>query len=198
MAALWITVNCWPNAIQYGCVMGSLRCPIFFWRVPRIPNMSSPAFWQSCLDSFQRSSRPSSSTPGSAVRLEDAERAACGLVAPSRFVLQWVKERYARPDCRDGGWNRRAGRSGWCLPLPMPLTDLTRLSRIPKAPDPAPAATRRGKQARPEPGVHLRLRLRLRQGESACARRRDAGRRAPGPPTTRCSSTAASASARRT
>ena len=57
--------------------------------------MSTPAFWQSCLESFQRELTPQQfNTWIRPLRLEHAEDS-LRLVAPNRFVLQWVKERYA-------------------------------------------------------------------------------------------------------
>ena len=57
--------------------------------------MSTPAFWQSCLESFQRElTQQQFNTWIRPLRLELAGEG-LRLIAPNRFVLQWVKERFA-------------------------------------------------------------------------------------------------------
>jgi len=57
--------------------------------------MSTPVFWQSCLDSFQRElTAQQFNTWIRPLRLEHAGEN-LRLIAPNRFVLQWVKERFA-------------------------------------------------------------------------------------------------------
>ena len=57
--------------------------------------MSPPPFWQACLDSFQRELTPQQfNTWIRPLRLEVAGDG-LKLIAPNRFVLQWVKERFA-------------------------------------------------------------------------------------------------------
>jgi chromosomal replication initiator protein len=57
--------------------------------------MSTPAFWPNCLDVFQRELSPQQYNTW--IRPLRLELAGDGLVliAPNRFVLQWVKERFA-------------------------------------------------------------------------------------------------------
>jgi len=62
-----------------------------------LPGMSSvPAFWLHCLESFRQDLTPQQFNtwirPLSIVRTPDGYR----LLAPNRFVLQWVKERFAQ------------------------------------------------------------------------------------------------------
>src|SRR6202521_3807803 len=75
---------------------GPARCPLFFpaW-LPSSLSMSTPAFWQSCLESFQRElTQQQFNTWIRPLRLELAGEGLC-LIAPNRFVLQWVKDRFA-------------------------------------------------------------------------------------------------------
>src|ERR1700692_4889757 len=58
-------------------------------------SMSTPAFWQSCLESFQRElTQQQFNTWICPLRLELAGEG-LRLIAPNRFVLQWVKDRFA-------------------------------------------------------------------------------------------------------
>ena len=57
------------------------------------------AFWSSCLQQLEQELPPQQfNTWIKALRLEDGEESDRGLklVAPNRFVLQWVRERYLR------------------------------------------------------------------------------------------------------
>src|SRR6266404_2895646 len=75
---------------------GPARCPLFFpaWLPGSYP-MSTPAFWQSCLESFQRElTQQQFNTWIRPLRLEHSGEGLV-LIAPNRFVLQWVKERFA-------------------------------------------------------------------------------------------------------
>ena len=57
--------------------------------------MSTPTFWPNCLDAFQRELSPQQyNTWIRPLRLEAAGDELV-LIAPNRFVLQWVKERFA-------------------------------------------------------------------------------------------------------
>jgi len=57
--------------------------------------MSTPSFWANCLDAFQRELTPQQfNTWIRPLRLEMAGDGLL-LIAPNRFVLQWVKERFA-------------------------------------------------------------------------------------------------------
>jgi len=57
--------------------------------------MSTPSFWANCLDAFQRELTPQQfNTWIRPLRLELAGDGLL-LIAPNRFVLQWVKERFA-------------------------------------------------------------------------------------------------------
>jgi chromosomal replication initiator protein len=140
-----------PSAIQWR-FDGFLAVPdLFFRRGPRIPNMSTPAFWQSCLESFQRElTSQQFNTWIRPLRLEQAD-GSLRLVAPNRFVLQWVKERYAgRIE------ELAAGTGGQPLRLVFAVADAAERPSAavsaPKAPEPAPAAARRGEQAALNPG----------------------------------------------
>ncbi len=58
--------------------------------------MSTPAFWQSCLESFQRElTAQQFNTWIRPLRFEHAGENSLRLIAPNRFVLQWVKDRFA-------------------------------------------------------------------------------------------------------
>src|SRR3977135_3099150 len=75
---------------------GPARCPLVFpaW-LPSGLFRSTPAFWQSCLESFQRElTQQQFNTWIRPLRLESAGEGLC-LIAPNRFVLQWVKDRFA-------------------------------------------------------------------------------------------------------
>ena len=55
--------------------------------------MPTPSFWANCLDAFRRELTPQQfNTWIRPVRLESSGDALL-LIAPNRFVLQWVKER---------------------------------------------------------------------------------------------------------
>ena len=57
--------------------------------------MSTASFWPSCLEAFQRELTPQQfNTWIRPLRLE-ASGEGLVLIAPNRFVLQWVKERFA-------------------------------------------------------------------------------------------------------
>jgi chromosomal replication initiator protein len=57
--------------------------------------MSTPSFWATCLDAFKRELTPQQfNTWIRPLRLESSGDALL-LIAPNRFVLQWVKERFA-------------------------------------------------------------------------------------------------------
>src|SRR5215467_6183432 len=57
--------------------------------------MSTPSFWANCLDAFKRELTPQQfNTWIRPLRLELAGDGLL-LIAPNRFVLQWVKERFA-------------------------------------------------------------------------------------------------------
>src|SRR5258705_12420969 len=113
--------------------------------------MSPPAFWQSCLESFQRELTPQQfNTWIRPLRLEQANDG-LRLVAPNRFVLQWVKERYAgRIEELAAGTGRQP------LRLIFAVADAAEPSNAvvsaPKAPASAPPAARRGEQAALNPG----------------------------------------------
>jgi chromosomal replication initiator protein len=117
--------------------------------------MSTPAFWQSCLESFQRELTPQQfNTWIRPLRFEQAEDG-LRLVAPNRFVLQWVKQRYAgRIE------EMAAGSGGKPLRLVFAVADAgerpgAAVATAPKAPGPAPASARRGEQASLNPGFNF-------------------------------------------
>ncbi|HZI83106.1 MAG TPA: DnaA N-terminal domain-containing protein, partial [Casimicrobiaceae bacterium] len=57
--------------------------------------MSNAPFWPSCLEAFQRELTPQQfNTWIRPLRLEASDDGLV-LIAPNRFVLQWVKERFA-------------------------------------------------------------------------------------------------------
>src|SRR6266704_217892 len=116
-------------------------------------SMSTPAFWQSCLESFQRELTPQQfNTWIRPLRLEVAGDG-LKLIAPNRFVLQWVKERVA-------GRIEELATVAVGRPLRLALvvadsaarTDLTPapVTMVNSAPAPHPA--RRGEQASLNPG----------------------------------------------
>ena len=113
--------------------------------------MSTPAFWQSCLESFQRElTQQQFNTWIRPLRLEHAGEG-LRLVAPNRFVLQWVKERFA---------GRIEELAAVAVGHPLRLAFVVAenadrqhpLAAAPAAPDPAPLAARRGEQASLNPG----------------------------------------------
>src|SRR4029078_12520110 len=74
-----------------------VRRPLFFGlAVPHaLSAMSTPVFWQACLESFQQElTHKQFKTRICPLRLEIAGDE-LRLIAPNRFVLQWVKERFA-------------------------------------------------------------------------------------------------------
>jgi chromosomal replication initiator protein len=72
-----------------------IRCSFHRAFFRYFPLMSTPAFWQSCLESFQRElTEQQFNTWIRPLRLELAGDG-LRLIAPNRFVLQWVKERFA-------------------------------------------------------------------------------------------------------
>jgi len=114
--------------------------------------MSTPVFWQSCLDTFQRELPAQQfNTWIRPLRLEFAGDG-LRLIAPNRFVLQWVKERFAgRIEELAGVASGRPQRLAFVVaegperaPSAAPLAV--------KAPDAVPAAARRGEQASLNPG----------------------------------------------
>ena len=113
--------------------------------------MSTPPFWQSCLESFQRELTPQQfNTWIRPLRLEFAGDG-LKLVAPNRFVLQWVKERFA-------GRIEELTAVAIGRPLRLAFVVGETLERPatpqpgPGAPGPAPAVARRGEQASLNPG----------------------------------------------
>jgi len=109
--------------------------------------MSTPAFWQSCLDSFQRElTAQQFNTWIRPLRLEFAGDG-LRLIAPNRFVLQWVKERFAgRIEELAGVASGRPQRLAFAVAEAAdraapsaPVAD--------KAPVATPPAARRGEQA---------------------------------------------------
>jgi len=110
--------------------------------------MSTPAFWQSCLESFQRElTQQQFNTWIRPLRLEWAGEG-LRLIAPNRFVLQWVKERFA-------GRIEELAAVAVGRPLRLALVVADAVDRPPvlnvaaaaSAPDPKPVAARRGEQA---------------------------------------------------
>src|SRR5450631_1105721 len=133
---------------------GSARCPLFFpLGSPGSESMSTPAFWQSCLESFERElTQQQFNTWIRPLRLELAGEG-LRLIAPNRFVLQWVKERFA------GRIEELAAVAvGRPLRLSFVVAEITeRASPVgspaaPATPAAAPAAMRRGEQASLNPG----------------------------------------------
>ncbi|MGH8713092.1 MAG: chromosomal replication initiator protein DnaA [Casimicrobiaceae bacterium] len=108
--------------------------------------MSTPAFWQACLESFQQElTQQQFNTWIRPLRLELAGDD-LRLIAPNRFVLQWVKERFA------GRIEELAAVAvGRPLRLGMIVAEATERAAVPAAvsasPDPGVTAARRGEQA---------------------------------------------------
>ena len=115
--------------------------------------MSTPAFWQSCLESFQRElTQQQFNTWIRPLRLELAGEG-LRLIAPNRFVLQWVKERFAGrieelAAVAVGRPLRLAFVVADAAVRPVPATAAT----VANAPDPKPVAVRRSEQASVNPG----------------------------------------------
>ena len=115
--------------------------------------MSTPAFWQSCLESFQRElTQQQFNTWIRPLRLELAGEG-LRLIAPNRFVLQWVKERFA------GRIEELAAVAvGRPLRLAFVVADAAvrpapaAAATVTNAPEPKPVAARRGEQASLNPG----------------------------------------------
>jgi chromosomal replication initiator protein len=115
--------------------------------------MSTPAFWQHCLESFKRElTEQQFNTWIRPLRLELAGDG-LKMIAPNRFVLQWVKERFA------GRIEELAAVAvGRPLRLTFVVAELSERS-VPagaptalSAPAAAPVAIRRGEQASLNPG----------------------------------------------
>jgi len=115
--------------------------------------MSTPAFWQSCLESFQRElTQQQFNTWIRPLRLELAGEG-LRLIAPNRFVLQWVKDRFA------GRIEELAAVAvGRPLRLAFVVADASvnptpaSAATVTSAPEPKPLAARRGEQASLNPG----------------------------------------------
>jgi len=115
--------------------------------------MSTPAFWQSCLESFQRElTQQQFNTWIRPLRLELAGEG-LRLIAPNRFVLQWVKDRFA------GRIEELAAVAvGRPLRLAFVVADAAvnptpaSAAAVTNAPEPKPVAARRGEQASLNPG----------------------------------------------
>jgi chromosomal replication initiator protein len=115
--------------------------------------MSTPAFWQSCLESFQRElTQQQFNTWIRPLRLELAGEG-LRLIAPNRFVLQWVKERFA------GRIEELAAVAvGRPLRLAFVVADAAvrpapaGAATVMNAPEPKPVAARRSEQASLNPG----------------------------------------------
>jgi len=115
--------------------------------------MSTPAFWQSCLESFQRElTQQQFNTWIRPLRLELAGEG-LRLIAPNRFVLQWVKDRFA------GRIEELAAVAvGRPLRLAFVVADAAvnptpaSAATFTNAPEPKPVAARRGEQASLNPG----------------------------------------------
>jgi chromosomal replication initiator protein len=112
--------------------------------------MSTPVFWQACLESFQQElTQQQFNTWIRPLRLEIAGDE-LRLIAPNRFVLQWVKERFA-------GRIEELAAVAVGRPLRLGLVVADGVERVPApavtaiSPDPGAAATRRGEQASVNP-----------------------------------------------
>ena len=175
-----------------------------------------PAFWQRCLDAFSAELTPQQF--GTWIRPLVLEDTGSGfrLLAPNRFVLQWVKERFAGriaelaelTEGRPVDITLGVAPAGARPPAAAAATEAPavrgglRAGRRARRPASAPAATaacpaRRHESSSLNPDVHASpISSPARPTSSPGPRRcRSPAHR---PPTTRCSSTVASASARRT
>src|SRR5215468_2597463 len=114
-------------------------------------SMSTPSFWANCLDAFQRELTPQQfNTWIRPLRLELAGEG-LRLIAPNRFVLQWVKERFAgRIEELAVVAVGRPLRLAFSVAEPGEATPPPALAPTP--PQPAPAV-RRGEQASLNPGL---------------------------------------------
>jgi chromosomal replication initiator protein len=112
---------------------------------PEAP-MPTPSFWANCLDAFKRELTPQQFNTW--IRPLRLELSGDGLVliAPNRFVLQWVKERFAsRIE------ELAATASGRAVPLALTIADAATRTDVTPAPanrlEPAGASGRRSEQA---------------------------------------------------
>jgi chromosomal replication initiator protein len=108
--------------------------------------MSTPSFWANCLDAFKRELTPQQfNTWIRPLRLEFAGDGLV-LIAPNRFVLQWVKERFAaRIE------ELAAMAMGRPLRLALTVAEVSEREASPSpattTPEPAQGASRRSEQA---------------------------------------------------
>ena len=134
--------------------------------------MSTPAFWQSCLESFERElTQQQFNTWIRPLRLELAGEG-LRLIAPNRFVMQWVKERFA------GRIEELAAVAvGRPLRLAFVVADAAdrpapaAATAAPSAPAPKPVAARRGEQASLNLGFTFETFVSGTRAQSTCANR---------------------------
>jgi chromosomal replication initiator protein len=96
-----------------------------------------PLFWQQCLETFRQELTPQQFNTW--IRPLAVEHADAGfrVVAPNRFVLQWVKERFAGRICE-----LAAGAAGTPVPVTLAVADGTRAPEaLPTAQADAPQAS---------------------------------------------------------
>jgi len=97
---------------------------------------SVPTFWQQCLDAFRQELTPQQFNTWIAPLAVEASGAGYRVVAPNRFVLQWVKERFAGRICE-----LATDAAGARLPVTLAVADAAGTPPVAaRAMLPAPAA----------------------------------------------------------
>ena len=97
---------------------------------------SDPAFWQQCLDAFRQELTPQQFKTWILPLAVEASGGGYRVVAPNRFVLQWVKERFADRICE-----LATDAAGARLPVTLAVADATAApAAAVRAPVPPPAA----------------------------------------------------------
>jgi len=94
---------------------------------------SVPAFWQQCLDAFRQELTPQQFNTWILPLAVEAAGGGYRVVAPNRFVLQWVKERFASRICElatDGAGSR--------LPVTLSVADAAQPALARPKPPPQP------------------------------------------------------------
>src|SRR5512143_3498732 len=89
-----------------------------------------PAFWQHCLDAFREELTPQQFNTWIKPLAVEADRDGYRVLAPNRFVLQWVKERFSE---RIG--QLAAAAEGRAIPISLGVTEEP---VAPPRPNPAP------------------------------------------------------------
>jgi chromosomal replication initiator protein len=112
-----------------------------------------PPFWQQCLDAFRQELTPQQFNTWIRPLAVEAAGSGFRVVAPNRFVLQWVKERFA------ARISELAAGAGAPVPVTLSIADAAPAAAV--APTPAaqiaPPAAPSAPATAPEPGVRKSL-----------------------------------------